>query len=136
MNTATEQFIPFDDSIPVITDGAEYMTRAITPTNSANTLRITVVANLATSSSGKLTVALFQDTTTNALAVSSHLTSDNAIVPITLVYEMVAGTTSSTTFKIRAGSNVSGTVTFNGSGGARKWGGVLFSSVSIMELAA
>ena len=48
---------------------------------------------------------------------------------------MTAGTTSETTFKVRAGFNASGTTTFNGSGGARRLGGVFASSITITEIA-
>jgi hypothetical protein len=48
---------------------------------------------------------------------------------------MDAGTTSETTFKVRAGGEEAGTTTFNGVGGARKYGGVLASSITITEIA-
>ena len=35
--------MPGDDTIPQITEGNEYLTRTITPTDAANTLLITVV---------------------------------------------------------------------------------------------
>ena len=43
------------------------------------------------------------------------------------------GTTSSTTFKVRVGAT-SGTTTINGLGGARKYGGVNQSSMTISEI--
>ena len=46
---------------------------------------------------------------------------------------MVAGTTSETTFKVRFGGNASGTMTFNGRLGSRKYGGVFASSITITE---
>jgi hypothetical protein len=49
---------------------------------------------------------------------------------------MVAGTTSSTTFKARAGRDGSGagTLTINGAATARLLGGVMASSITIMEV--
>jgi len=48
---------------------------------------------------------------------------------------MTAGTTSATTFKVRAGFNVTNTVVFNGgSGPGRKMGGALASSITITEI--
>ena len=49
---------------------------------------------------------------------------------------MTAGTISSTTFKLRAGSDGAGTITMNGNGGARKFGGALISSITITEIVA
>ncbi len=43
--------IPIDDTIPQITEGNEYMTLAITPTNATNKLKITVVAMLSNDTS-------------------------------------------------------------------------------------
>jgi hypothetical protein len=48
---------------------------------------------------------------------------------------MEAGTTSETTFKVRAGPDTSGTLTINGVAGARKFGGVAGPcSITIMEI--
>ena len=47
---------------------------------------------------------------------------------------MTAGTTSSTTFKGRAGLSAAGTLSFNGFGGARRFGGVMASSITITEV--
>ena len=40
------------------------------------------------------------------------------------------------TFKVRAGANAAGTTTFNGTGGARRMGGVAASSITITEIKA
>ena len=130
--------IPVDDTIPQNTEGTEFMTLAITPTDANNTLRIDVVCNL---TGANLTIwliaALFQDSTANALAVGMAFTETNtAGFTVVFSYYMIAGTTSSTTFKVRAGSNAGATVTFNGQGGARLFGGVLLSSITITEIAA
>lgn len=131
VNTGTTA-IPDDDTIPKITEGDEFITQAITPKSATNKLLIEVVMQLAPSAGAVMTVALFQDATVNALAASREQTTIAQSMPIPLRYEMVAGTTSSTTFRIRAGGT-SGTTTFNGVGGARKCGGVLMSSITITE---
>lgn len=55
-----------------------------------------------------------------------------AVIPF--LWFMTAGTTSSTTFKVRVGRSTSGTVTINGSSGAGLLGGVQVSSLTITEL--
>lgn len=136
--TGTTQ-IPFDDTIPQNTEGDEYMTLAITPNNASNTLEIDVAIYIAHSvTNDNLTVALFQDSTAGAL-MASGLSGGASAAMVFLSrfrYVMTAGTTSSTTFKVRAGGATSGTTTFNGSGGARKYGGVLVSSIVIKEIKA
>ena len=49
---------------------------------------------------------------------------------------MTAGTTSATTFRVRAGLNSAGTTTFNGASSARYYGGTLASSITIKEYTA
>jgi hypothetical protein len=129
--------ITADDSIPQITEGDEYMTLAITPTSATNKLLIQVTANVSQSNNGQLCVALFQDATANALACAVNANTPNDLVrPICLTYYMVAGTTSATTFRVRAGGNTGATTTFNGAAGSRFYGGVLTSSITITEIAA
>ncbi len=129
--------LPIDDSIPEKTEGDEYMALAITPTSATNKLKIEITCVLAhTASNTQFVVALFQDTTTNALAAVGHFTGGTVSQPqtITFVHYMAAGTTSETTFKVRAGCNSSGTTTFNGTSGVRILGGVTASSITITEI--
>lgn len=127
--------MPSDDSIPQKTEGNEYMTLAITPTSATNKLRIDVIANFANSVYYVTTTALFQDDTENALAaVAKSPGINNTIEQACLTHYMEAGTTSSTTFKVRIGQTGSSTTTFNGSGGSRLYGGVIASSITITEI--
>ena len=130
--------LPQDDTIPQNTEGDEYMTLAITPTDSTNKLAIEVVWFGASSdaTSGIIAVALFQDSTANALAVgfASREVAANKHANVAFKHEMTAGTTSSTTFKIRAGLHNAGTTTFNGTSGSREYGGVIASSIRITEV--
>jgi hypothetical protein len=131
--------IPVDDTIPQNTEGTEFMTLAITPTNASNKLLIEVVCNVSNSAAAgqALAVALFQDLTANALATQSASTTGTAqAIPFKFAHYMTAGTTSSTTFKVRAGLNAAGTTTFNGTGGNRLYGGSYASSITITEIAA
>jgi len=124
--------IPVDDTIPQITEGGEVMTLAITPSDTTSTLRIDVVVHASNDNDAQMRIALFQDSTANALAAASQIGAVSLMSNMTLTHHMTAGTTSSTTFKVRCGSG-SGTTTFNGFGGARKYGGVLSSSITITE---
>lgn len=137
VNTGTT-LIPYDDTIPQKTEGDEYMTLAITPTSATNKLKIEVVFYCSISNVlNDIAVALFQDTTANALAVGWtdwHHTSGHDTSLIVFTHYMTTGTTSETTFKVRAGGSASSTLTFNGQGGSRKYGGVMASSITITEI--
>jgi hypothetical protein len=135
--TGTVAAIPLDDTIPQITEGEQYMTLAITPLSATNKLKIEVVwIGASNATSPFLTVALFQDSTANALACANQVSDQNGIETIKFTHYMVAGTTSSTTFRVRAGSTGVSTITFNGRTGGRLYGGVLASSITIHEIAA
>ena len=127
--------IPFDDTIPQITEGTEYITLAITPKSATSKLLIQVIWNGSSTSPSNI-IALFQDSTANALAVSMTSVGANGLIAIPLNYFMTAGTTSSTTFRLRYGCNNAATVTTNGQGGARQFGGVYATSITITEIAA
>jgi len=139
--------IPIDDTIPQQTEGTEFMTLAITPKRATNKLRIDVVFNLAHVDSANrerdTSIALFQDSTANALAATwrRNVTFDATSSGVNsgamlLTYYMTAGTTSATTFKVRGGDDSGATITFNGSGGSRVFGGVMISSITITEIKA
>lgn len=118
------------------TAGDQYFTVTITPKASANILVIEAAINMTGSSlPDNLMMGLFQDSTTNALNVEIINTGIGAGSPtqITMKHIMAAGTTSATTFKIRAGTQHAGTTTVNGSGGGTLFGNVQTSYINITE---
>lgn len=135
VSTGTAQ-IPYDDTIPEITEGSEFLNRAITPVNSGSQLQIDVNVYWAYENGGgyQLAAALFQDSTTYAISVGGVTVPGNSYLCNTrLNHVMTAGTTGSTTFTVRIGGNAAGTITLNGVLGARKYGGRLESSIVITE---
>lgn len=126
--------IPLDDTIPQNTEGDEYMTLAITPTSATNILVIEALVYCASTSTATKTAALFQDSTADALAVgATFINVASARIQVHVKHRMVAGTTSATTFKIRAGTSTAGTMTFNGAAGGREYGAISKSSIVITE---
>lgn len=130
--------LPIDDTIPQNTEGNELMTQAITPKSATNILVIRVTALMAHSAAAPyITGALFQDSTADAVAASvERLAAANDTMTFVLTHRMVAGTTSSTTFKFRAGSSAAGTLTFNGQAGNRFYGAITKSAIEITEYKA
>jgi hypothetical protein len=130
---------PYDDTIPQISEGGEVMTLAITPTAATSKLMIDILVNTSPTLSGeKQVVALFQDTTANALAcVSEECYDSSYMFAIPLKYYTSASSTSARTYKVRLGrtDSHSNPVTVNGYNGARKFGGVLATSITITEIA-
>lgn len=131
--------IPADNTIPQITEGNEYMTQAITPLSATNILEVDVTIVLSNSASPnyQMIAALFRDAGANALAVvATQAVVATGILTLNFKYVGTAGSTSATTFRVRAGASVAGTTTFNGQSGAGVFGGVTASSISIKEYPA
>jgi hypothetical protein len=126
--------IPFDDTIPQSGEGTQFLSVAITPTSAANVLDIEVSVFATVTGTNWIILALFQDAVASAIAAgATFVGTSTAGAMITLRFSMVAGTTSSTTFKLRIGPNVAATVTFNGQSGGRIFGGVAASSIKVTE---
>lgn len=130
--------IPIDNTIPQITEGDQYMTQAITPKSAANLLTVKAQATLATDTAGgtNLVAAIFRDATANALSsqLYGQSTASSAVKAV-METSVLAGSTSSTTFRFRAGGQ-SGTMTFNGAAAAAFMGGTLNSFIQVLEIMA
>lgn len=135
LSAATSGAIPIDDTIPQNGEGAQLITLAITPKSATNQLEIEVFIPVANGVAGTQVAALFQDTTANALAVTTVTLNASYQQALILRYRMVAGTTIATTFKVRVGCNA-GTLNINGAGGVRQFGGINAVRVFIKEITA
>jgi len=131
--------LPYDNTIPQITEGDQYMTLGITPKHADNILTIVVHGSWSTRVDNEtLSVALFVGTTANALAAVAYYESGiDVLGPVSFQHRVVAGVTSALTFRVRAGAygagTGAGTTTFNGDNALRKLGGVCSSSITITE---
>jgi len=129
--------LPYDDTIPQITEGDEYMSRAITPTSTSNKLKIDVLWFGDNSVANQLAVALFQGTTANAIAVSGPVYCAGGIgIVIPHSFYVTAVTTAAMTFTARVGGPNAGTTRMNMVGASRYYGGKLTSSITITEIKA
>ena len=127
---------PFDDTIPQLSETNLANSQAITPTSSLNVLKIEANGTAATSSGADLMAqGIWQDSTANAIAVQWNTTlGANNAAEVFTSYQMLAGTTSSTTFKQGFAGSAAGTTTINGTSAARKYGGVLSCYISVEEI--
>lgn len=130
--------IPVDNTVPQNTEGNEItsLDTSITPTSTANWLVIEVVLQYYITTGSTCVVGLFQDSTANALATAWGTIGTGMVMPVVLRHKMVAGTTSATTFKIRAGgdSSVGAHTYINGGAAGAYMGGTLVSSITITEV--
>lgn len=129
--------IPQDDTIPQSSEGTEQVTVSITPANTNNILLIELFWMGANSSVSRgMIMALFQDSTANALtAVSGGAGTAGGQFNIYMSYRMTAGTVSSTTFKMRFGNDGTGTWRRNQiATGTRVFGGVATTWIKATEI--
>jgi len=122
--SSTTSTIPQDDTKPQNTEGTELFTQAITPTDADSKLIVEVFLFAYDG-----TLALFKDDTADALAAVRCATNFYSA----LLYTMVAGTTSSITFKVRYGPP-SGTGYYNKWVGTGLFDGRLNSWIRVSEV--
>lgn len=126
--------MPVDNTIPQNTEGDEVVTVSITPTSATNRLVIEAECFGMIDNAGTIAMAVFQDTTANALAATAEGGAASSVVGLRIRHEMAAGTTSATTFKIRVGpSAAAANFYINGDSSARLFGGVGAARVRVTE---
>lgn len=129
--------MPADDTIPQNTEGDEYMTVSITPTNASSTLLVHVNALLSPNTNRQMSGAIFRDSTADAICATVSSVNANQVMT-TMSFECTtsAGSTSATTFKFRAGwtFSTSVTITFNGFNSGRVFGTAPKSMMWVKEI--
>lgn len=130
--------IPGDDSIPTKTEGDERLVMdPFTPKSAKSKLRIEGKFFLASTCEDPLYLiaAVFKDDDTPSIgggALDSNYEFPLVCVPFS--FEVASGSTTARTYKVRCGGSAAGTTTFNGVGGSRLLGGVLYSSITVTEI--
>jgi hypothetical protein len=140
--TSTTTMAGAVDTIPVKTDGTSIVSVTITPASTGNKLLVQGLA-CASNTGGNVNMwmALFQDTTTSALAAIGFApASQNFLTDVPINFNFVAGTTSPTTISMRIG-NFNGNVTtwtVNGIANtpARRLGGAMRATLLVQEIHA
>lgn len=124
-----------DDTIPQITEGNLWLTRTHTPQSATNILHIFYKTNQAVQAgAGFVMLSSLFNGNSDALD-SCRVECVNTAKPIEAkgYFSMVAGTTNEITFTVRGGNTGTDAVTLNGANSARKLGGVLRSSIVVIE---
>ncbi len=128
-------------TVPTTAGGNLVVSQAITPTSSANLLRVRGEALLGTSASASVSLTAFvtQDSGTNALATAGTTSSFATTAPskIALLYQAPAATLIATTFKLWGTAAGGATVNINTvGGGSAFFGGTANSFLLVDEIMA
>ena len=130
--------IPFDDTIPQNTEGAQIVSVTITPKSTTNILRCIFLGNGGQSNSADdlCIAAMFKNS--DASAMKSGLTYSRQYytgVPC-IIHEFVPGSTSLQTISVRMGSYAASTMFVNGTSTSRTFGGSLGCTLIVEEIKA
>ena len=139
--------IPWDDTVPQITEGTELLAVSITPKKATNLLVVDGTVNWTepANTGDYFVAALFRDAGVNAIASAvdgasngnARCTADavhSEVCTLPFRFTLVAGSTAATTLRLRVGLN-GGNVYINQGVNSRKLGGALYSTLSITEIA-
>jgi hypothetical protein len=126
--------LPYDDTVPLIGEGTEILTKAITPSSAANKVLCGVTINGGVSTApNSYSAALFRGSTCiQAQAVAL----DNALRQATIAFDILdsPSTTSATTYSVRVGPAAANTLRLNGTSGGRAFGGVAACTLTLQEI--
>ena len=132
--------IPWDDTIPQITEGTQILTGTITPQAVGNQLWIAADVNLEfVGANNKVVSAFFLGTTANAISVKGAFDyGGGSFYLCNHVHHHVitASTAAAQVISCRLGPGQAGTITINGYTGSSMFGGVLKSWLLITEYKA
>jgi len=124
--------IPYDNTIPQITEGNQIFSVTVTPQSASSFIRVRATLNI--SCDDNSTMALFKDSGVNAVAVACGPSPGTSqLCPVTLVYREPSSNTTSRVYSIRVGSQTN-PVVVNGLTIGNKMGGKLTSTILIEEI--
>jgi len=135
-NATLAATIPWDDTIPQVSEGTQIQTVNITPSSASNLLYIRFSA-FGSWTADQATVAFFANGAANAIASSSYYYYNSAaatVGPFVLEKVYAPSTTSAVTISCRIGCNSSTDLRLNGLNSARKLGGSAVATLTVQEI--
>lgn len=137
-HASTGNVIPDDDTAPQNTEGAEAISRTITPKNSNNLLIVFGKILIAGDATGRfLKATLFHEGSSDAVDVAcGTIDSNSEPETMSVFFVMTAGTTSEKTFSIRYGPATGGTAYINGNNAGSLFGSIAKTHLTVIEIAS
>lgn len=128
---------PISDTVPTTSNTTSVLSVSITPKATGNKLRVRAVLQSSLSVLGAIVAAIFQGAGANAIAANyASCFSGGGTTEVVVTAEVTAASTAAVSFALGVGSNNSGTLTVNGVGGGRVFGGVTITHLEVEEFAA
>jgi hypothetical protein len=130
---------PYNSSARTNTDGTQVLTATITPKSASSNILVLVNLQLAVRTGGTPSNPIsgggvFRDAITNALAAQALFLGDGGNGSMNMQFMVASGSTSPTTFNVRAGPSVNTyTLYLNGDDTGTIYGGELTSTLTLIE---
>lgn len=127
--------MPFDDTIPQITEGDQVLTLTITPNYANSVIEIKTNFSSSPTAASNINAALFRNSDANAIAAAFTTPTGSGYGDcLSLSFYQTSGTTSPITYSLRVGPlNGTYTVYVNGTATGRMFGGVCTAYLSATE---
>lgn len=128
--------VPYDTSIPQLTEGTEVFSRSINVSTTANFVKVSgqLFAAESANTANFIIVSVFENTTANAIRTVAFFPQLNAqigiAVPDPYTFIFTPGTTGAVTYSLRAGCDI-GTGYINAYNATTSFGGALFSNMLV-----
>jgi hypothetical protein len=133
-STLSGTAIPYDDTIPQVTEGNLLFTSAFTPTSTDNLLEFHINVSVYVNSGAQVAISLHKDGAANAVAVEPQSVAGGIIQTINVRFLLPATTTSEETWTVRIGTGAAHTMYVNGNNAGRRYGGLVKSYFEIREV--
>jgi len=132
-NTTGTTALPVDNTTPLITEGVQVLSRAITPNSATNLILAKVTLLVGTAGSGLVGATLWQD---SSLIESKAVEFSGAGSVTTIYFEryIVAGGTSAQTWTVRCGHTSGTQIILNGTNGSGLFNGSSRSTIILEEV--
>lgn len=130
------QAMPFSDSVPQISQGAQIMSLWITPTRADSVLVFHFAAMVATNTGGSINAAIFRDPVASAVAAHSVYESIAGVMAnLSFGHSEVSGSTVARSYTVRLGTTNGGyVISLNGTPSGRIFGGTAKAQFIIQEV--
>lgn len=128
--------IPWDDTIPQVTEGTQVISVNVTAQSALNSFRVRFSGEVATSASSWVVAAVFADGAANAIAGSGVLCEETTGSGRPIVFDFIytPGDTTTHTLTVRVGPDSAVTVRMNGAATVRRLGGIMAAMLSWDEI--
>lgn len=125
--------IPLDNTKPQNTEGVEIVTLNITPKKTSSSIWLEFDATVVATDSGTVIVAVFVDSSADALAATAINVTSAEQTRVNLKVKIPSGTVLPRDYKVRVGTDTSNTIRFNGTLSGALFGGIMSSLFTATE---